>query len=185
MDHQRITKSFPHELSGGMAQRVSIAIAIASNPSLIVADEPTASLDASIRGQILKLLISLCASHGTALILLSHDLRAIAHYCDRVAVMYGGRVIEAGATAEVFRAPLHPYTDALLKAAPGQEKLGGRIEPIPGLPPVLSARAESCAFAPRCGYANDFCREMRPEGRRLSERHVVCQRADEWRQSAK
>ena len=184
MDHRRISRNYPHELSGGMAQRVSIAIAIASGPSLIIADEPTASLDASIRGQILELLISVCARHGSALVLLSHDLRAIAHYCDRVAVMYGGRVVEAGVTAEVFQTPLHPYTDALLKAAPGQESLGGRIEPIPGIPPVLSGRAESCAFAPRCGYADDTCRGRRPDSCQIAERQVACHRAGEWREAA-
>ena len=178
-DHRRIARSYPHELSGGMAQRVSIAMAIAGNPKLIVADEPTASLDASIRGQILDLLVSLCAAHGTALVLLSHDLRAIAHCCDRVAVMYGGRTVEVGATAEVFRAPVHPYTEALLRAAPGQEKLGGRIEPIPGLPPILTGRAEGCAFEPRCRHRIDACALSRPETSDAGARQVICHRAEE------
>ena len=180
-DHHRIARSYPHELSGGMAQRVSIAMAIAANPKLIVADEPTASLDASIRGQILDLLVSLCAAHGTALVLLSHDLRAIAHCCDRVAVMYGGRTVEVGATAEVFRAPVHPYTEALLRAAPGQERLGGRIEPIPGLPPILAGRAEGCAFEPRCRHRIDACALTRPESSGIAARQVICHRADERR----
>ena len=178
-DHRRIARSYPHELSGGMAQRVSIAMAIAGNPKLIVADEPTASLDASIRGQILDLLVSLCAAHGSALVLLSHDLRAIAHCCDRVAVMYGGRTVEVGATAEVFRAPVHPYTEALLRAAPGQEKLGGRIEPIPGLPPILTGRAEGCAFEPRCRHRIDACALSRPETSDAGARQVICHRAEE------
>lgn len=180
-DQRRIARSYPHELSGGMAQRVSIAMAIAGNPKLIVADEPTASLDASIRGQILDLLVSLCAAHGTALVLLSHDLRAIAHCCDRVAVMYGGRTVEVGATAEVFRAPVHPYTEALLRAAPGQERLGGRIEPIPGLPPILTGRAEGCAFEPRCRHKIDACALMRPENSDIAARQVICHRAEERR----
>ena len=178
-DHRRIARSYPHELSGGMAQRVSIAMALAANPKLIVADEPTASLDASIRGQILDLLVSQCAAHGTALILLSHDLRAIAHCCDRVAVMYGGRMVEVGATVEVFRQPVHPYTEALLRAAPGQEGLGCRIEPIPGLPPVLTGRAEGCTFEPRCRHRIDGCALTRPESSNVAARQVVCHRAGE------
>ena len=178
-DHRRIARSYPHELSGGMAQRVSIAMAIAGNPKLIVADEPTASLDASIRGQILDLLVSLCAAHGTALVLLSHDLRAIAHCCDRVAVMYGGRTVEVGTTAEVFAEPVHPYTEALLRAAPGQEQLGGRIEPIPGLPPILTGRAEGCAFEARCRHRIDACALTRPESSNIAAREVICHRAEE------
>ena len=178
-DHRRIARSYPHELSGGMAQRVSIAMALAANPKLIVADEPTASLDASIRGQILDLLVALCAAHGTALVLSSHDLRAIAHCCDRVAVMYGGRTVEVGATAEVFGQPVHPYTEALLRAAPGQEGLGGRIEPIPGLPPVLTGRAEDCTFEPRCRHRIDACALTRPESSHVAERQVICHRAAE------
>lgn len=178
-DVQRILRCFPHELSGGMAQRVSIAIAIAPRPKLLIADEPTASLDASIRSQILDLLVSLCAAHGMALLLLSHDLRAISRYCEQVAIMYGGRVIESGLTAEIFGRPLHPYTEALLHASPGQERLGGRIEPIPGVPPVLTGRSESCSFAPRCRYAVDDCQRRRPEPERLGERSVACLRARE------
>ncbi len=178
-DVRRIVRSFPHEMSGGMAQRVSIAIAIAPKPKLLIADEPTASLDASIRSQILDLLVSLCAAHGMALLLLSHDLRAISRYCERVAVMYGGRVIESGLTADVFGRPLHPYTEALLRAAPGQERIGGRIEPIPGLPPVLAGRIEGCSFAPRCTFAVDECRTRRPERTDHGDRSVVCLRATE------
>ena len=184
-EYRRIGRSYPHELSGGMAQRVSIAMAIAANPKLIVADEPTASLDASIRGQILDLLVALCAAHGTALVLLSHDLRAIAHCCDRVAVMYGGRTVEVGATAEVFREPVHPYSEALLRAAPGQERLGGRIEPIPGLPPILTGRAEGCAFEPRCRHRIDACALTRPENSDIGARQVICHRAQERQPAAR
>jgi oligopeptide/dipeptide ABC transporter ATP-binding protein len=178
-DALRIVRSYPHELSGGMAQRVSIAIAIAPKPKLLIADEPTASLDASIRSRILDLLVALCAADGMALLLLSHDLRAIARYCEHVAVMYGGRVIESGLTADVFGRPLHPYTEALLRAAPGQERLGGRIEPIPGMPPVLAGRTESCSFAPRCNQAVEECNKRRPERSGHGDRSVVCFRADE------
>ncbi len=177
-DHKRIARSYPHELSGGMAQRVSIAVALAAKPQVVIADEPTASLDASIRAQILDLLVSLCAGHGTALVLLSHDLRAIAHYCERVAVMYGGRVVEDGPTANVFSEPFHPYSRALMKAAPGQERLGGRIEPIPGVPPILGGREERCTFAPRCRFALESCHSERPGEQRTAGRRVICHRVE-------
>jgi oligopeptide/dipeptide ABC transporter ATP-binding protein len=179
-DIRRVARSYPHELSGGMAQRVSIAMAIARSPRLLIADEPTASLDASIRGQILDLLVSHCGQGQTSMVLLSHDLRAIGRYCDRVAVMYGGRVVEVGASEAVFEHPAHPYTDALLKAVPGREGLGGRIEPIPGLPPTQSERSEHCAFAARCDWAEQRCISVRPEPRGLADgRQVVCHRVEE------
>jgi oligopeptide/dipeptide ABC transporter ATP-binding protein len=173
-DVQRIMRSYPHELSGGMAQRVSIAIAIAPKPELLIADEPTASLDASIRRQILDLVVSLCSEFGVALLLLSHDLGAINRYCERVAVMYGGRVVETGLTDSIFSNPLHPYTEALLRAAPGQEPLGGQIEPIPGRPPMLTNRMEMCSFAPRCRLAIADCHERRPERKSYGDRSAVC-----------
>lgn len=179
-DPRRVARSYPHELSGGMAQRVSIAMAIARSPNLLIADEPTASLDASIRGQILDLLASLCDQDQTSIVLLSHELGAVSRYCDRVAVMYGGRVVDVGASETVFEHPAHPYTDALLKAVPGREGLGGRIEPIPGLPPTLSARSEHCAFAARCAWAEHRCVTVRPEPRGLAGgRQVVCHRVKE------
>ena len=179
-DIRRVARSYPHELSGGMAQRVSIAMAIARRPRLLIADEPTASLDASIRGQILDLLVSLCEQNQTSIVLLSHDLRAVGQYCDRVAVMYGGRVVEIGTSETVFEHAAHPYADALLKAVPGREGLGGRIEPIPGLPPTQSVRSEHCAFAARCDWAEQRCYSVRPEPRGLPDgRQVVCHRVEE------
>ena len=175
----RVAKSFPHQLSGGMAQRVAIGMAIARDPRLLVCDEPTASLDTSIRDQILDLLLSLPSLIGASVIILSHDLRAIAKHCDAVAVMYGGRVVEYGTSRDVFDAPGHPYTRALMAAAPGAEESGGTLEPIPGFQPVQRERSEACAFEPRCHWAIDRCLGERPEARIVAGQTVLCHRAEE------
>jgi oligopeptide/dipeptide ABC transporter ATP-binding protein len=161
-DTDRILASYPHEVSGGMAQRVCIAMAISANPLLLIADEPTAALDASVKTQILDLLTELRARTSSTLILVSHDLHAIRKYCDRVCVMYGGRIVESGPTQDVFDMPRHPYTAALLRSIPGSEGPGGRIEPIPGSPPSLHGQASSCTFAPRCAFQMSICTENRP-----------------------
>src|SRR5690606_27694048 len=127
-DVKRVARSYPHQLSGGMAQRVVVAMAISRQPSLLIADEPTASLDASVREQILRLLLSVREETGVAIILLSHELGLVAKYCDTIAVMYGGRLIEAGSNVSVFGRPGHPYTKALLEAAPGSERPGDWLE---------------------------------------------------------
>ncbi len=178
-DVERVANRFPHELSGGMAQRVVIALAIARGPRLLIADEPTSSLDSTIRDQILELLFSLPAQTGATLLLFTHDLRSVAKYCDRVAVMYGGDVIENGLAEAVFSRPLHPYADALLKAAPGAEAIGGKIEAIPGRPPILRERSERCPFAPRCTWVVDLCRKQRPASEIIAGRLVSCHRAEE------
>jgi oligopeptide/dipeptide ABC transporter ATP-binding protein len=173
-DVSRVLASYPHELSGGMAQRVAIAMAIEHEPSIIIADEPTSALDASIRLQILDLLRSLSERTRAALIIVSHDLKAVRTYCQRVCVMYAGRVVEIGASADVFRAPLHPYSAALMRAVPGEEGLGGTILAIPGNPPLLTQRAEACAFADRCSHVFDSCREYRPQTVVTQARGVTC-----------
>ena len=175
----RVVRSYPHQLSGGMAQRVAIAMAIARGPRLLIADEPTASLDTSIRDQILDLLMSLRSASGASLILLSHDLRMIAKHSDRVAVMYGGRIVELGTSEAVFVSQTHPYTKALIEAAPGSEAAGGTVRPIPGVPPVLYGPSAGCAFAPRCGWATARCESERPEPRSVGGRLVACHRAEE------
>ncbi len=175
----RVVRSFPHQLSGGMAQRVAIGMAIARDPRLLICDEPTASLDASIRDQILDLLLSLPSQIGASVIILSHDLLAIAKHCNAVAVMYGGRVVEHGTSEAVFDAPRHPYTRALMAAAPGAEGSGGTLEPIPGMPPVLRARHAACAFEPRCRWAVERCLHERPEIRSIWGQTVLCHRADD------
>jgi len=176
---RRILKSYPHELSGGMAQRVAIAIAIARRPRLVIADEPTASLDSSVRQQILALLFGLRAKIGASVLFLSHDIGSVGRFCDRVAVMYAGRIVEDGPARAVLRHPTHPYTAALLATAPGTEQATGRLEPIPGVPPLLRGRSEACAFAPRCRFATEICTSVRPQPRALGAQSVVCHRASE------
>lgn len=178
VETDRVFHSFPHELSGGMAQRVAIAIAIARRPQLIVADEPTASLDAWLRDQVLELLISMCRASGAALVLLSHDLHMVSRYCRHVAVMYGGRIVEYGEREAVFHRQAHPYSRALLKAAPGAEGPHGRLSSIRGVPPILMERSTRCVFAPRCDWAVDQCLDKRPEARWIDERSVICHRAE-------
>jgi len=177
-DADRVARSYPHELSGGMAQRVCIGIAVARRPKVVIADEPTAALDASIKSQILDLLVRRCRATGAVLILLSHDLYAIRKCSDRVAVMYAGRLVETGWTAAVFARPAHPYTVMLLQSAIGRERAGGRVEPIPGAPPVLTGRCQACAFAPRCRWTEQACTAVRPEARCVADRDVICHRAE-------
>jgi len=174
----RVAASFPHELSGGMAQRVVIAMAIARGPALLVADEPTASLDVSIRARVMATLLELQSQAGASLMVLTHDLHLAARFCSRIAVMYGGRIVETGRSPAVLGRPSHPYTRGLLAAAAGNETPGGSLQPIPGLPPVLRQRARDCSFAPRCPFAEARCRELRPEPRTLEGRRVVCHFAE-------
>ncbi|HEX2547698.1 MAG TPA: ABC transporter ATP-binding protein [Ramlibacter sp.] len=182
LDHpEQVARKFPHELSGGMAQRVVIALAIARKPSVVIADEPTASLDASIKGAILELLMTLGSDTGASLVIMSHDLRSVARRCDRIAVMYGGRIVEAGASSDVFERPTHPYTQALIHAQAGNEKPGERLQTIPGVPPLLREGASGCAFAPRCAIAQDVCRTQRPADIQLADRQVACHFATEQR----
>ncbi len=178
-DVPQISKSYPHQLSGGMAQRVAIAMAISRGPRLLIADEPTASLDTSVREQILDLLLSLRKRTGASLIILSHDLHMVAKHCDRVAVMYGGRIVEEGRSNTVFGRPRHPYTCALMRSAPGSEGPDGVLTPVGGMPQVLRGRSDSCSFAPRCASAVEACRTQRPAARELDDRLVVCGRAEE------
>jgi oligopeptide/dipeptide ABC transporter ATP-binding protein len=178
-DTARVLGAYPHMLSGGMAQRVAIAMAFARSPGLVVADEPTASIDAAIRERILELIIDLSRQAGATLLLLTHDLRSVARRCRRVAVMYGGRIVEVGATESVFARPVHPYTQALMRSAIGTEGIGGIAEPIRGLPPTLTAASDGCAFAPRCEWAIDACVGTRPSVTSVEDRDVLCLRADE------
>jgi oligopeptide/dipeptide ABC transporter ATP-binding protein len=182
---ERVAHSFPHELSGGMAQRVAIALAVARKPPVLIADEPTASLDAMVREEVLAVLFDLKVRLGTTLILLSHELHAIVKRCEVAAVMYGGRIVEYGAAPLLFERPRHPYTRALLQAAPGQERYGQRLEPIPGGPPALHASALGCAFAPRCPFAIERCRMERPQERLFQGRQILCHRAEDVAESVR
>jgi oligopeptide/dipeptide ABC transporter ATP-binding protein len=179
LDDPRVAAAYPHQLSGGMAQRVAIALAMAASPELLVADEPTASLDSQVREEVLNVVFSLAREAGTSIVWLSHDLPAVARRCDRVAVMYAGRVVESGPAAEVLGNPVHPYTAALARSAPAAATPGVRLEPVPGRPPVLTGPSAGCAFAPRCPFAEDRCTTERPEPVRVGAQDVLCHRAAE------
>jgi peptide/nickel transport system ATP-binding protein len=155
---ERRVRQYPHELSGGMRQRVTIAIALAGNPRLLLADEPTTALDVTVQAQILDLLADLRARLGMAMVLVTHDLRVVRSRCDRIAVMYAGKIVETAPTAALFAAPRMPYTEALMNAVP---PLTGpnhtRLQVIPGRPPDLRSPPAGCAFSPRCPYAQPRC----------------------------
>ncbi len=159
---QRIDQ-YPHQFSGGMRQRVVIALALAAEPKLIVADEPTTALDVSIQAQIIALLKRLCKDHGAAVMLVTHDMGVIAETCDRVAVMYAGRVVEIGPVQKVIHAPAHPYTAGLMGSIPAMDEDRERLLQIDGAMPRLTAIPSGCAYHPRCPQAFERCRRERPE----------------------
>ena len=154
---------YPHQFSGGMRQRVVIALALAAEPKLIVADEPTTALDVSIQAQIISLLRRLCKDHGAAVMLVTHDMGVIAETCDRVAVMYAGRIVEIGPVHDVIHAPAHPYTAGLMGSIPAMDEDRERLLQIDGAMPRLTAIPKGCAFNPRCPRVFDRCRVERPE----------------------
>ncbi len=154
---------YPHQFSGGMRQRVVIALALAAEPKLVIADEPTTALDVSIQAQIISLLKSLCREHGTAVMLVTHDMGVIAETADRVAVMYAGRIAEIGPVADVIHRPQHPYTVGLMGSIPSIAEERASLEQIDGAMPRLNAIPRGCAFNPRCPKVMPICREQRPE----------------------
>jgi oligopeptide/dipeptide ABC transporter ATP-binding protein len=157
----RVTQ-YPHEMSGGMRQRIVGAIGISCEPRLLIADEPTTSLDLTIQAQYLKLLRDLQRAHGLALIFITHNLGIVAKMCDQLAVMYAGRVVESGPVSRIFNAPTHPYTEALLNSIPKMSDDRQRLTAIEGQPPDLSKLPPGCAFAPRCPRAFDRCLQSAP-----------------------
>ena len=159
---QRI-EQYPHQFSGGMRQRVVIALALAAEPQLIVADEPTTALDVSIQAQIITLIRRLCKEHGTAVMLVTHDKGVIAETCDRVAVMYAGRIVEVGPVADVIHRPSHPYTVGLMGSIPAMDEDRERLLQIDGAMPRLNAIPTGCAFNPRCPQVFERCRNERPD----------------------
>ena len=168
-------KQYPHEFSGGMRQRVMIAIALACNPKLIIADEPTTALDVTIQAQILELMQGLKNQMNTSIIMITHDLGVIASMCSRIVVMYGGCVAETGTTREIFYSPKHPYTWGLLRSIPKAQMDGthSKLLPIPGTPPDMLRPPKGCPFAPRCPYAMQVCREYMAPETVLSDTHCV------------
>jgi peptide/nickel transport system ATP-binding protein len=173
---ERRIDSYPHEFSGGMRQRVVIALALCAEPELVIADEPTTALDVSIQAQIIQLLKKLCRERGTAVMLITHDMGVIAETADRVAVMYAGRIAEIGPVRDVVQRPHHPYTKGLMGSIPTLDTsdTGGRLVQIPGSMPRLTAIPKGCAFNPRCGEKVGKCLEVRPEPAAVGGSQVAC-----------
>ncbi|AHD01891.1 ABC transporter ATP-binding protein [Leisingera methylohalidivorans] len=167
-------EQYPHELSGGMRQRIIIAIALLLDPQLIIADEPTTALDVTIQADIMELMLELCQSNQVGLILITHDLGVVSQMTERTLVMYAGRIIEAGRTREIINDPQHPYTQGLINALPQQTEPGQRLKQIPGNMPGLTSIPTGCAFNPRCKYATDLCRSRVPDIVQYGEVAVAC-----------
>jgi oligopeptide/dipeptide ABC transporter ATP-binding protein len=159
---ERRLDSYPHAFSGGMRQRVLIAMALACRPKLLIADEPTTALDVTVQDQILKLILKLRAETGMAVLFVTHDLGVVAQTCDRVAVMYAGHIVELADTEQLLANPSHPYTRALLNALPAHGGRAGRLQPIGGAPPNLASPPPGCRFHPRCGHAVSACEQAQP-----------------------
>lgn len=173
-------KDYPHQFSGGMKQRVVIAMALACSPKILIADEPTTALDVTIQAQVLDLMKKLRESNDTSTIMITHDLGIVAETCDEVAVMYAGRIIEYGTLRDVFKSTKHPYTEGLFNSLPDVKNKDHKLRPIPGLMPDPTDLPKGCAFSPRCPYATERCREERPQPKYVSNTHMVeCLRYEE------
>lgn len=179
-DPEMIFGCYPHELSGGMRQRVLIAGALSCQPDLLIADEPTTALDVPIQAQILKLIKEASDTMGTAVLFITHDLGVVAQLCSRVAVMYAGEIVEIGTTAEVLESPLHPYTKALLEAVPDMSRIGQKLSAIPGTVPDINCLPKGCRFSPRCNAKTCRCENTRPPLFTLEDgRQVACWQQDQ------
>lgn len=183
-DAARRLSAYPHEFSGGQVQRIMIAMALAGNPDLLVADEPTTALDATIQAQILELLSSVRREMGMAMVLISHDLGVVAENCDRVAVMYAGRIVEEAPSNQLFADPVHPYAQGLIGALPPLDGPRRRLTAIPGTVPDPASMPGGCAFAPRCALAAEPCRHAAPSLAPVADnRTVACIRAEASRRA--
>jgi len=166
-------KSYPHQFSGGMRQRVIIAIALATNPKLIIADEPTTALDVTIQSQILKLMKKLVQEKGASMILITHDLAVVSEMVDKINVMYCGKIVEMGTAEDIIKSSLHPYTEGLLNSIPKLREKKSRLEFIPGMVPNMFELPEGCYFAPRCKYCKEICKTKQPEMKLINGSHYA------------
>ena len=173
-------EQYPFEMSGGMLQRIMIAMALICEPKLLIADEPTTALDVTIQAQILKLIKKLQQESGTSVIFITHNLGVVAEICDSVTVMYAGKAVETASVVDIFDHPAHPYTKALLESNPRESDTEKRMKSIPGSPPLLDEKFKGCAFAPRCKYADDKCRSCVPVTENVSEGHSTA--CFKWRE---
>ncbi|MGE7908421.1 ABC transporter ATP-binding protein [Lysinibacillus xylanilyticus] len=170
---EKVIAEYPHQLSGGMRQRVMIAIAMSNNPQLLIADEPTTALDVTVQAQILKLMMKMKQEHHSAILFITHDMSVVAETADRVMVMYAGQIVEEAPVRELFTNPKHPYTTALLKTMPNLDTDVKRLPSIPGTVPPAYALPEGCRFAPRCPFAMEQCHEVLPEVIQIQDEHKV------------
>lgn len=166
-------KQYPHEFSGGMRQRIVIAMALICNPEVLIADEPTTALDVTIQAQILELFKDIQQKTDVSIVLITHDLGVVAQVADRVAVMYAGKIVEIGTRRDIFYTPQHPYTKGLLRSVPRLDLYESELVPIAGSPPDLFAPPSGCSFAPRCPYVMEVCDRMYPVSTKLKESHQV------------
>ena len=175
---QKRLHQYPHECSGGMRQRIVAAIALLTNPALIIADEPTTALDVTIQAEIMDLLLELCESEKMAFILITHDLSVVSQVTEKIAVMYAGKIVEAGSTEAIIQDPKHPYTQGLIKALPGSLQPGTRLNQIPGMMPTLTDIPPGCAFHPRCKISDTVCQAQVPLLISIDEydRMIACHR---------
>ena len=165
---------YPHQFSGGMKQRVIIAMALVCNPQLLIADEPTTALDVTIQAQVLDLMKKLRDQYNTSMLMITHDLGIVAEICDTVSIMYAGRIVEHGTLEDIFEATAHPYTEGLFGSLPNIQNRTARLKPIPGLMPDPTNLPNGCPFHPRCKYATELCSQRLPKKTQLSDTHSVC-----------